>query len=44
VILVDDVCTTGATLRAATAAVRSTGAEVVAHLVVARVESVRCRT
>lgn len=36
VVLVDDVCTTGATLRAATAAIVAGGAEVAAHLVVAR--------
>ncbi|MFP5322433.1 MAG: ComF family protein [Acidimicrobiia bacterium] len=36
VVLVDDVCTTGATLRAATAAVAQAGGDVVTHLVVAR--------
>jgi len=36
VALVDDVCTTGATLRAATAALRDAEVDVVAHLVVAR--------
>lgn len=36
VVLVDDVCTTGATLRAATRALAHRGTTVVAHLVVAR--------